>query len=761
MGAWRDGCGCLAVWGLWITVASAGSAVAQELDEIEVIGVTPVHGSGVPIERIPANVQLLDSRDLDRGGLDLSDSMNRRLGSVNLNAVQNNPLQPDVQYRGFTASPLLGLPQGIAIYGDGVRLNTPFGDAVHWDTIPQQAIDTINLFPGSNPLFGLNTLGGALSVSTKDGFDYQENRVSLMGGSDDRWDLKAETGRQHGDWAHYLALRYFEEDGWRDHSPSEVTSLFGKLSWRSDESRLDLGLNLADNDLIGNGAAPIELLDDDREAIFTRPDRTENEMFAITLSGDTLLSEETILAGNVYYRKHDISALNGDDSDIEECEDTPGFLCIEDDDEEEIVVDADDDPIAADEALEGATVNTSETDQDSYGLSLQLNMLGNLGGRENQLIVGSAFDEGRAHYRAKTELGALDDTRRAIGGGVIDGESFVDVKTKTRNLSLFFSDSLSVTERVTLNLAGRWNRTRVELDDQIGTALNGDHSFTRFNPSAGLNYAIGPDTRVYGSYSESTRAPTPVELTCADPDDPCRLPNAFVADPPLKQVVAKTFEVGASGRSAGIDWQVSAFTTTNRDDIIFISSGALTSEGYFDNIGDTRRRGIELGLSGSGLGDRLAWFANYAYLEATFRSTFKAPSENHPEAVDGEITVKKGDTIPGIPEHLLKLGGDYRLTPSLTIGGELVYNAEQYLRGDESNQLDRIDDFTVVNLHGRYRLNDTFSIIAKVDNLFDTEYESFGALGEPEEVLGDDFEDPRFLGPGAPRGVWIGMEARF
>lgn len=744
-------------------VAPIPLIAAEAVDAIEVIGVTPVHGAGVPAGEYPANVQTLNKDDLADGGLDVTDSLNRKLSSVTLNAAQNNPLQPDVQYRGFTASPLLGLPQGIAVYGDGVRLNSVFGDTVHWDMIPQHAIDSINLMPGSNPLFGLNTLGGALSYRTKDGFTTDKSRVTVLGGSFDRWEVAAETGAQHGEWAYYVALSYFDEEGWRDYSPSTARSLFGKVSWQAGVSRLDLGINIADSDLIGNGATPTQLLDEDREAIFTRPDKTENELFAVTLNGETELNENTLLAGNVFFRRHNISTLNGDDSDIEGCAlpANAGLLCIEDDGAEEVVEDPNGNPIAASGALEGATVNTSQTDQDSYGMTVQATFLHDVAGYENQLIVGGAWDEGRARYRAKTELGSLDATRLAVGGRVFDGGSFIDVKTRTRSFGLFFFDSLRVTDALTLSLAGRWNNTNVELDDQLGTALNGDHTFSRFNPSVGAAYALQPSTTLYGSYSEATRAPTPVELTCADPDDPCRLPNAFVADPPLDQVVARTFELGARGRSGGINWNVAIFTTTNEDDIIFISSGALTSEGYFDNIGDTRRRGIELGVSGRALSDRLDWFAGYTYLEATFQSDFRAPSENHPKAVGGEIGVDKGDRIPGIPEHVFKVGADYKITPSFALGGEVLYASNQYLRGDESNQLDPIDGYAVTNLRMRYELTKALSVIGRIDNVFDTEYETFGVLGEPAEVLGAAYDDPRFLGPGSPRGGWIGVEATF
>ena len=114
---------------------------------------------------MPAPVQTATQLEIARSGaLDLADFMNRQFNGVHLNEMQGNPFQPDLNYRGYTASPLLGTPQGVSVYMDGVRQNQPFGDVVSWDLIPRNAISEVTLMPGSNPVFGLNTLGGALSI---------------------------------------------------------------------------------------------------------------------------------------------------------------------------------------------------------------------------------------------------------------------------------------------------------------------------------------------------------------------------------------------------------------------------------------------------------------------------------------------------------------------------------------------------------------------------------------------------------------------
>jgi outer membrane receptor protein involved in Fe transport len=741
-----------------VPFAAAQEPPATELEPVTVIGVTPVDGRGLPADMIPGNIQRASGEEVEqRGSLDLAEFMSRNFGSVFVNEAQNNPLQPDVQFRGFVASPLLGLPQGVSLFQDGVRINEPFGDTVNWALVPSQAIASIELMPGSNPLFGLNTLGGALSINTKNGFTHAGTRAEVLSGSFGRLRGQFESGGRFGrNGGYYLAGGYLEEDGWRDYSPSEATQLFGNFGWHGTGGSLDLSVTSVDTDLIGNGAAPAQLLAADREAIFTRPDRTENELTMLNLSGSRELAPGVTLEGLAYFRGSDIGTFNGDDSDYEECEDVPGLVCEEEDDEEEIVLDGNGDPIPFSEDLEGATVNRSRTEQDGYGAALQARYTTDFAGRENHLIIGGSVDEASVDFSASTELGALDATRQAIGAGVFVGDAFTALETDTRSYGLFITDTLSVTERLGLTLSGRYNYSEVELRDQLGTALNGDHRFERFNPAAGLTWRLSPAVQLYASYSESNRAPSPVELTCADEDDPCRLPNAFLADPPLEQVVAHSIEAGARGQLGAMRWHAGAFQTDNEDDILFISAGALTSEGFFDNVGETRRRGVEINLTGTVLDNRLNWFFNYTWLDATFEESFNVASPNNPEQVGGEIPVSAGDRLPGIPDHLMKLGASFDITRGLLIGGDLLYSSDRVFRGDEGNLVDPVPGYAIANLWGEYRITPRIAVFAKVDNLFDRDYETFGLFGEPDEVLGDAYDDPRFLSPGAPRSAWIG-----
>jgi outer membrane receptor protein involved in Fe transport len=455
----------------------------------------------------------------------------------------------------------------------------------------------------------------------------------------------------------------------------------------------------------------------------------------------------------------DIDTLNGDDSDFDECESTPGFICEEEGGEEELALDENDLPIPAAEELEGATVNRTDTEQDGTGFALQADVTGDLAGRENRFTIGASHDDADVEFAASAELGALDETRQAVAGGVFVGEAFTGLAASTANTGFYLSNMFSFGGRTALTVSGRYNRTHVVLEDLLEDDLDGDHTFQRFNPAVGLT--VGTDAfTFYAGYSEANRAPSPVELTCADEDDPCRLPNAFVADPPLEQVVAKTFEGGLRGRWNGGRWHAGVFRTTNDDDILFISAGALTNEGFFDNVGETRRDGFEANFLGSA-GERLTWSLDYTYLDATFRETFAVASPNHPEAVGGEIEVESGDRLPLIPSQLLKAGLRIAVTDALTLGVDVLNSSGAHFRGDEGNLLEEQGGYTVVNLRAEYRFGERASVFASIDNLLDEEYETFGVFGEADEVLGDEFEEPFFVGPGAPLAAWIGVRVEF
>src|ERR1700674_3719965 len=290
-------------------------ATAQELPQITVIGNTPLPGFGLPLNQIPANVQTADSKEMEhQQTLGLADYLNNNFSGVNVSESAGNPLQLDIYYHGFTASPLLGTPEGLSVYVDGVRVNESFGDTVNWDLIPESAISTVSLISGSNPVFGLNTLGGALSLQTKSGHDNPGTELEAYGGSFGRRSLQGESGGGLGPFDYFATVHYFDETGWRDMSPTTVLQAFGKVGWQDDKTDVDLSYTYADTSLFGNGATPLSMLYYRREQSYT-PDFTHNLLHFVNLTGTQFLSDHLLLAANAYYRHLITGSSNGSNND--------------------------------------------------------------------------------------------------------------------------------------------------------------------------------------------------------------------------------------------------------------------------------------------------------------------------------------------------------------------------------------------------------------------------------------------------------------
>ncbi len=532
-----------------------------EMETVTVTGVTPIDSKGLPKEKVSANVQSVEDEDIRRHeSFNLTDFMRRNLESVTANDDQNNPFQPNISYRGYFASPLLGTPIGLSVYQDGVRVNEPFGDTVNWDLIPQIAISNMEMIPGSNPLFGLNTLGGAISVHTKSGFSHPGLRAQAYGGSFGRKALQAEYGGSKGQFDWFFAGNIAEDDGWRPFSHSAVHQAFGKVGWEDDDTDLDFSFTFADNKLNGVGPVPDSFYAQDQRAIYTARDFTENTLFFFNLKGTHKFTDHLSIAGNSYYRGNTVNSLNSNTGNLEQGCDTSQDC--------------------QDQGLNPGSNLTGRTVQDGSGVNLQLTSTYPLFDHENQLTVGGGYNAGHTHFIQAGQDAVINDQRVVIG--VTPFTTSVDVKGENDYYTAFLTDTFSVMPWLHVNGAVGWNRADIRLLDRIGTALNGDHSFERWNPSAGVTFnplkALELKTPLqeltaYANYNEGFRAPTPVELACADPNAPCSLPNSFVADPALKPVVSQTFEAGIRGKfSEALHWNLALYHSRSSNDILFINS---------------------------------------------------------------------------------------------------------------------------------------------------------------------------------------------
>ena len=799
---------------------------------VAVVGATPLTGTDRPVDEIPAPVQTGSQRDIDNSGaLDLSDFLNRRMNNVYLNEVQGNPLQPDLNYRGYTASPLLGTPQGISLYMDGVRLNQPFGDVVSWDLIPRIAIAEVAMIPGSNPLFGLNTLGGSLSMRTKDGVNHPGTMLQLGGGSFGRKTADFEHGGANSkglNW--FLASSFFFEDGWRQSSPSNVRQFFGKLGWQRERTSIGLSMAYANNSLIGNGMQEQRFLDRDYSSVYTKPDQTSNRAPFLNLQARHNINSSVTLSGNAYFRYIRTRTLNGDinEDSLDQSVYQPGaaeraalaaagytgvpaagataantpfpfWRCIGN-------------ALLRDEPGEkcNGLLNRSASHQRNYGLSGQVAWFRKAGANRNQLIIGAGYDGNSVGFNQSSELGYLNPDRSVTGvkafgdgvtGGDVDGEPYdtrVNLNGRIHSASVYATDTLNLSDKFTLTLSGRFNRTSIDNQDRIrpraGTgSLTGQHTFNRFNPAAGATYRVSSFVTLYGGVTEGNRAPTSIELGCADPEAPCKLPNSMAGDPPLKQVVSRTFEAGLRGASdSKLQWSAGWFRGTNTNDILFVSS-PQTGYGYFKNFDKTLRQGLELNLNAR-LG-RVTLGGGYTFLDATFQSEEEVNgggNSTNEEARSGlrgqesTIEIEKGNRIPLVPQNMVKFYADVQATKALLFNFGVVGVSSSYARGNENNA-HRPDGtyylgegtspgYAVANAAARYQLHPRVQLFVQVNNLFDRRYYSAAQLGPtgftatgnyiarpfPAASNGEfPVQQATFYAPGAPRGAWAGIRFRF
>jgi outer membrane receptor protein involved in Fe transport len=808
------------------TVKMALASAPQS--SLDVVDTMPLAGVDLSVDQIAASVQTATQADIEKAGaLDLPDFMSRRLNGVYLNEMQGNPFQADLNYRGYTASPLLGTPQGLSIYLDGVRQNQPFGDVVSWDLIENNAIEAMTLMPGSDPLFGLNTLGGAVAIQTKDGISSPGIEGKLTYGSSGRKALDASYGGGKAagfNW--FLAANAFHESGWRTASPSDVRQGFGKLGWRTSQTNLSLGVSYAYNTLTGNGLQDYRLLAQSYSSVYTIPDTVGNRSPSVQFNASHTAGNGITISGNAYYRYIRTTGINGNanTNSFDQSVYQPNAA-----DQATLIAagytgfptsgaNASNTPFPKwrciaqalelnnpDQKCDAITVY-SKTVQNNYGASGQVTWFSAPAShllQRNQVTLGSGFDAGRVDYTQNTQYGYLTPDRRIVGvnawqDGSTGVDSRVDLHGRAPDWSVFAADTLSPGHNWSVTLSGRYNRSTVNNTDLIspvaGTgSLDGHYVFGRFNPSIGATWSPSALLTAYASYEEGSRSPTSIELGCADPANPCSLPNALASDPPLSQVVTGTWEVGFRGKAEDkLSWNFGAFRAENRNDILFVAS-QQTGSGYFKNFGRTQRQGFDADVKGTI--KHINAGLDYTFLEATYQSTetVSGTSNNTSDValsgepgVGGVITIHPGNRIPLIPKQTGKLFADWQATPKLLLDLSLVAASSSYARGNENNayQADGkyylgpgvSPGYAVVNLQAHYDLTKRLQILGRIDNLLDRHYYTAAQLANtgftsqaafiarpfPAYPNGDyPLQSVTFFAPGAPRRAWAELRIRF
>jgi len=540
------------------------------------------------------------------------------------------------------------------------------------------------------------------------------------------------------------------------------------------------------------------LIQRNSKSVYTFPQTTRNTIGSLALNGKTRLDENWQLEGSAYIRSLIQRHVDGNDGNFERCSNSSSFvgkLCLEDDGfprpvpftgaaalnfrNQFAILDQNNASIAFTPSTFYGTVDRTFTDTTSRGVTLQITGDAPVMGFANYFTAGFSVDSSAIGFRSTSTLGRIfpslqvaTDPALAGSGSVIHangnvGYAPVTLGATTDYYGFYAVDALDLTDALTLTVGLRVNAADIVTRDRSGVAaeLNGSHGYGHVNPLAGLAYKVSDAITLFGGYSQSNRAPTPLELDCADPARPCLLEGSLVADPPLAQVVAHSYQAGARGSvdlaDGKLDWNVSLFRTDSDNDIVALAS-TIAGRGYFTNVPSTQRQGVDLSARYA----MASWsvYASYSYLDATYQFSGTLASPNNPSAnASGNVTVTPGRRIPLNPANTVRAGGDVEVLDGISLGGELAFTGSQYFDGDPSNLNTKLPSTVVVNLRGSWQIDPSWQLFATVDNLFDNRDALYGAYFDPSDTAGlvtPALTDPRTLTLRPPVSFQLGIKLK-
>jgi iron complex outermembrane recepter protein len=767
------------------TPPTPGAAIA--LPTVDVVATSPLPGGGEDADNIPGMVQTVPAADFARtNSPSVTDTLQQQIPGAVAIDVNGNDFAQDLRFRGFVASPIQGTPQGLAVYQNGIRLNEAFGDTVNWDLISPQSIYRAEVFT-NNPAFGLNALGGAVSLQMKNGFLWQGLNTQIMGGSYGRASGLFEYGKQVDDYGLYITGDMTHDDGWRYFSPSSIYRLYGDLGYRTPGNELHLIASGANSNVGIIGATPILLIDSDYRSVFTSPQFSLNQTASVAFTGKFDINPDWTIQSNFYLRLFKQTHVDGNDASIADCGlpgPPTGQLC--DTDNGSFIIDTKGQIVpstGSPNPFPYGVIDRTFVHGNTVGTLLQATDTGKILGQDNYLNFGASVDRSWLSYSAYATLAVIlpnfIDVNGSIPGGgeIVQDQSLTDIITTyltgtTTYYGLFALDTFNIAPGLDFSAGARLNVAEITTRDATGSQpqLNSSFTFTRLNPVVGLTFKVSPSVTAYTGYSEANRAPTPLELDCSSPTRPCVLASTLIADPPLEQVVSHTIEAGFRGNQAipasgTIGWKAGYYRTESTSDIIQLASIVLGT-GFFTNVPETLHQGFEAQANLS-IG-ALSGYINYAYVDATYQFNGLLSSPFNPFAdANGNIIVHPGDHIPGIPRQQFKVGGDYAFTPEFKAGFDVLVVDSQYYVGDDSNQNPQLPPYWVANLHASYQLTKNVQFFGLINNLFNNHYLVFGTFfdqttdgqfaGNPVNFV----SNPRTVTPGQPIAIYGGVKVTF
>ena len=682
---------------------AADTGRVTKLKTIEVTGsiaptAGPVIGSGIPARISTVTGQTIEAWE-PRG---LPDALGSQAG-ISLYDDLGSPFKLNLSTRGFNVGPVVGLPPGVSVFLDGVRQNEPDAAEVNFDLLPMEHVDRVELLSGSGSLLGPNSLGGAVNLITRRGSGPLQAEAELSGGSFGSYSGEASVdGLSRGGWDYYAAGGYENEDGWRQATGAENLNGFFNLGHRGPERGISLQAFGAESRAETAGSLPESIFDSSPSTNFTIGDFEDLNQLQASLSGYSALGSSRG-SFTAYVRRTHAERFNVNQ--------------------------------APDNNVRSFTNNRT------LGGNLDWRWTRPRKNGSFSLRLGADGSANRVHIELLEETPAGPPTSQLT----------TDVHSPSYDVAGYALADLRL-DQVTFSGGLRYDYIHVPFTNALDPSADTSNAFSWLSPRGGISWDIAPGASAYVSVGQSFRAPAILELACADKTAACPLPFALGDDPPLDPVVGTTFELGGQWVRGPAIVNASVYRTNVRDDISFIQSENAVFEGFFANIGNTRREGVELSVQVIP-SEHLSLYANYAYTRATFRDpagifSIRADSAFVGVPLAGPNDVLIGDRLPLVPDHQIKFGGLYRLSNGLQFGIDGRYTGTQWLRGDEANETTPLAGYFVGNARVGFS-RARWEISAVVSNLLDSHRPIFGTFNENRQTGALE----RFLTPMNARSV--------
>ncbi len=615
----------------------------------------------------------------------------RQLSGMSTFDNVGSPYKINVSSRGFYASPVVGTPQGVSVFVDGVRVNEPDAAEVNFDLLPMEHIKRVEVLSGNGTLLGRNSLGGSINLVTRRGEQGPPaGEIELSGGNYSTYSAEGSIGGMLKNGVdYYVGGGYNNEDGWRQETGANQWQAFTNIGKLGQTSGIRGQFFFSHSYAQTAGSLPEVIYDLKPDSNLTTGDYEDLNGLQAALAGYKQMGNGRG-SFNIYYRYTTATRFN---------------------------VNQEEDPDSFNDATNSVFGGTLDY---RFGIPL------------GKSAVGLRF--GLDGSTAASSIQAADRFEQVRWP---DGHHDY-VKSPLWDVGVFGLADYPM-GNVTLSAGARFDYVKIPFNNQLDPANDTTSTYPRFDPRIGVDINTGRGGSVFASVGTSFRAPSLIEVACADPEEPCVLPYSLGDDPPIKPVTVTTLEFGGRYDHGHVSLSATAYWSEVRNDIYLFPSpeeiSGSTIQGYFGNIAKTRRVGIELN-SRFAFGQAHSFYLNYAFTKATFQSEADIFSILEEEGISN--TVEPGDKIPLVPEQQIKGGVNLRFPFGLRAGADLRWIGSQVYQQDEANNKPELPSYFVAEARAGWEWGPWEASVV-VNNLFNAHYATFGTFnvnqGDPLQPI--------------------------